>query len=563
MQLLFLYCLKLSLSLAVVSLFYQLVLRRLTFYKWNRYFLMGYSFLCFIISFIDISPLVERDSWTGSQVAAWIPVVHTVHVTNNENTFSAITWNHVAGIVLILGITIMFTRLLSQLLSLRRLKKRAWMIPGTGPKVYEVSDSIIPFSFGESIYINKSLHSDAELREIMRHEFVHVRQRHSIDIMWSEIICILNWYNPFAWLLKFSIRQNLEFIADSEVLQAGVKKKEYQYLLLKVLGSSQFSIVQNFNLSSLKKRIAMMNKSRSAMPNLVRFLFILPLSVILLLAFRNIKTNELPSRNVKRFAGTLATEVTDTIPKSSTSSSKSTSRGSTGSVTADNFEINDDKAVVHLKNGRTEEYYLNDKAQKEKFEKKYGKIIMYRPSASASVEPTISVDGVAPTVSTTTIQRNVNCNVATTVNSNISAVVAANPKIAKAASVSTIVNGAATTVLVPAAVSAEGSPVIVDENVYSIAGNEEVLFTITKNTTKQQLDDLKNQMKEKGFNLNFTEIKYDNAGKLVSIIGTVESKDASGKFVATAFSKLIVFVINDGDHIYFRIDEQQPVKRVI
>src|SRR5262249_53287520 len=161
------------------------------------------------------------------------------------------------GGILLLGIGIMFTRLLLQLLSLRRLRRTAQVVEGDGPKVYQVKESITPFSFGGSIYINKCLHTQEELSEIIRHEFVHVRQRHSVDIIWSEIVCILNWYNPFAWLLKFSIRQNLEFIADSEVLQGGVNKKEYQYLLLKVMGNNQFSIVQNFNFSSLKKRIAM------------------------------------------------------------------------------------------------------------------------------------------------------------------------------------------------------------------------------------------------------------------------------------------------------------------
>jgi beta-lactamase regulating signal transducer with metallopeptidase domain len=81
-----------------------------------------------------------------------------------------------------------------------------------------VQADIIPFSFGNSIFINKQLHSLDELREIVRHEFVHVKQKHSMDILWSELLCIACWYNPFSWLLKRSIRQNLEFIADSKVL---------------------------------------------------------------------------------------------------------------------------------------------------------------------------------------------------------------------------------------------------------------------------------------------------------------------------------------------------------
>jgi len=579
MYLLLFYCLKLSISLAVVSLFYHLVLRRLTFYNWNRYFLMGYSCLCFPIAFIDVSPVIERNSWTASHVTPWISVVHNVEIVKDtKNGFSLMTMGEIVGAVLILGIAIMFVRLLLQLLSLRRLRSRAEMIGGEGPKVYQVNDSVIPFSFGDSIYINRCLHTEEELREIIRHEFVHVRQRHSIDIMWSEIICMLNWYNPFAWLLKFSIRQNLEFIADNEVLESGVNKKEYQYLLLRVMGNNQFSIVQNFNLSSLKKRIAMMNKSKSARLNLVRFLFVLPLVVVLLLAFRSITTSQHEITRKQNGHEATVAGLTDTVPKSSVSPRKTVAKERTVSIVSDTYEISDNKAVVHLDDGRTEEYDLNDKEQKEKFEQKYASIcdktnavakllpdlkkiiVAATPGVAISLESAVAVDGVVATTSSLSIQKVVDCNVNTTANSNISTVVSATSNV-NLVPVTTSANGRVATVVAPV-VETVGTPVI-NENAIIMSGDEKVLFTITKNTTRQQLDELKYQMKEKGFNLNFTEIKYDNDGKLVSITGTVESKDATGKFVATAFSKLIVYVINDGDHTYFIIDEQRAVKRVI
>jgi beta-lactamase regulating signal transducer with metallopeptidase domain len=579
MQLLFIYCLKLSISLAVVSLFYQLVLRRLTFYKWNRYFLICYSCLCFLISFIDISPLIERDSWNGRDVTTWIPVVHQVQVVkSSQNGLSLMILGDIAGGVLILGIVIMFARLLLQLLSLRRLRRTAQMIQGHGPKVYEVSDSIIPFSFGASIYINKSLHTATELREIIRHEFVHVRQRHSIDILWGEIVCILNWYNPFAWLLKFSIRQNLEFIADSEVLQGGVNKREYQYLLLRVLGDNRFSIVQNFNFFSLKKRIAMMNKSKSATLSVVRFLFILPLFVVLLLAFRSLKTNKQELRKTRNISETLLIAPTDTIPKVSASPRKSLTKERTISVVSESYEMSDGKVVIHLQGGRTEEYDLSDKTQKEKFEEKYPgiyhkivdideqlpglkKVIFaIDPQVTVAVEPTVSAANVVRAVTAASVRTAVNCNVNAAVNNNISVVTANCDQ--TAAPVIANIRSSGVTAVAPVALS-NGPAVLVDANGYALTGNEEILFTMTKNSTRQQLEDLKNQMKEKGFSLNFIETKYGNDGKLISITGTIESRDATGKFAATTFSKIIVYVIHHADHTYFRIDEQQAVKRVI
>ena len=117
-------------------------------------------------------------------------------------------------------------------------------------------------------------------------KFIYVKQKHSADMIFAEVLCILNWYNPFAWLIKKVICQNLEFIADHQVLNSGLDKKQYQYLLLKVAGSASFRIANQFNFSFLRKRILMMNKMKSAKLHLVRFLFVLPLLAVLLLSFR-------------------------------------------------------------------------------------------------------------------------------------------------------------------------------------------------------------------------------------------------------------------------------------
>jgi hypothetical protein len=247
------YCLKLSVSLALVSLFYQLVLRKLTFYNWNRYYLLGYSLLSFFVAFIDISPVLQQNKWSSVHFVQWVPVLNSEEIITTTTVTPGLftIWNTV-GLLLITGMSVMLFRVLLQLFSFRRMMKKAKFISADGMKFYQVNDSIIPFSFGNSIFINRHLHCEEELKEIIRHEFVHVKQKHSIDIVWAEIICLLNWYNPFAWLLKASIRQNLEFIADNKVLENGIKKRDYQYLLLKVIGNNHFCLSQKFKFSSLK-----------------------------------------------------------------------------------------------------------------------------------------------------------------------------------------------------------------------------------------------------------------------------------------------------------------------
>lgn len=283
------YFLKVSIALAVVFLFYQLVLRRITFYNWNRWYLLGYTLLAFFIPFIDISPVLQQNEWTDAGFVQWVPVLDATTGTTDISAVEASPALSLWTILLLIfagGALFMLVRLIIQLISFRRMLRHAQFISGDSMKLYQVNESIIPFSFGNSIFINRDLHTPQELEEIIRHEFVHVKQCHSIDIIWGELICLFNWYNPFAWLLKSSIRQNLEFIADNKVLQNGINRKQYQYLLLKVIGNNQFSIANKFNFSSLKKRIAMMNKIKTAKVHLLRFLFVLPLLAVLLVSFR-------------------------------------------------------------------------------------------------------------------------------------------------------------------------------------------------------------------------------------------------------------------------------------
>lgn len=281
------YFLKLNISLGLVFLFYHFVLRRLTFYTWNRWYLLGYTSLCFFLPFIDISLALEGSEMKNSPVVNWVPVLgEQILLRKDEQSTGLSGWDY-ALVILLTGVMIMLIRLSIQLISIHRMRNRSSLISKDGIRVYQVDAPIIPFSFGDSIFINQQQHSTAELEEIIRHEFVHVKQKHSVDIIWGELLCLFNWYNPFAWLLKKSIRQNLEFIADRQVLEQGMDRKQYQYLLLKVIGNNHFSIANQFNFSSLKKRIAMMNKLRTARIHLVRFLFILPLLSVMLLAFRS------------------------------------------------------------------------------------------------------------------------------------------------------------------------------------------------------------------------------------------------------------------------------------
>lgn len=428
------YILKLSVCLAACWIFYQLVLRRLTFYTWNRWYLLAGSLLALVLPLVNIYPVLEENELAENAVLSAIP---SFPVTNDADHYTATErvvqeGTGIADIVvyvLAAGVVVMLVKLIIQFVSLMRMRRAATLLLSGPVKVYQVNKPVIPFSFGNAIYVNVHQHDEAALKEIIRHEFIHVKQRHTIDIIWSELLCVLAWYNPFAWLLRQAIRQNLEFIADQQVLQSGLDKKQYQYLLLRVVGINDFSIASNFNFSSLKKRIAMMNKSKSARVHLARFLLLLPVLAIILLAFRQNRaavdvaataavseTNQEKRAHIvgaddpiptvasdpveslrpqsSRVDAAVPTTITDTMPKKA--------------LPADviSVQVTNNQAIVTLKNGKTEIYNLDNADDKAAFVKKYGKLRMppAPPKPPASGRKEVPVPPTPPPPPGTSVQ---------------------------------------------------------------------------------------------------------------------------------------------------------------
>lgn len=320
------YLLKLTVSAAVIYAFYYLVLRRLTFYNLNRWYLSGYTLLCFVIPFINITQIASK---ADEKIPAlnYIPVVQNINnymlpAMNDIEHHSFSIWDAILP-MLAIGSVILLVKLAVQMISFMHMKRNARLISDKDSAIYHVDGQIMPFSFGRSIYLNKNMHSDKELGEIIMHEYVHVKQLHSADILIAELFCVVNWFNPFAWFIRHSIRQNLEFIADDNVVRSGINKKDYQYHLLKVVGIPQYRIANQFNFSSLKKRIIMMNRAKSAKIHLLKFMFILPLLAVTLMAFRSeiantvnkITTKPAVAKAINLMSQSTATQQSDALKK--------------------------------------------------------------------------------------------------------------------------------------------------------------------------------------------------------------------------------------------------------
>lgn len=126
-------------------------------------------------------------------------------------------------------------------------------------------DVTSPFSFFGWVVLNPDLHQPDELEQILRHERVHVRAWHSLDMVAAELVSIVFWFNPAAYLFRQLVHQTLEYSADRAVLAEGIDAKAYQYNLVKVsLSTGQSTITNHFSKSQLKSRIVMLNKPKSS-----------------------------------------------------------------------------------------------------------------------------------------------------------------------------------------------------------------------------------------------------------------------------------------------------------
>jgi bla regulator protein blaR1 len=293
------YLLKANIALTLFFLAYRWGLRRLTFYVLNRFFLLSGIVCSSVFPLIDVNNLLENHEEIG-EVVAYVPDLSALQAQPGFTVW------HLLVYIFWTGVAVMTIRFTVQLSALWRLHRKSH--PGLLQEhpVKLLGSRINPFSFFRHIYINPSLHQPSELDAILRHELVHVKEWHTIDVLTAELNNIFYWFNPGAWLMKTAIRENLEFITDRRMLQQGADPKAYQYNLIKVSGIPYATaIANNFNFSHLKNRIKMMNQKRSAKYNLLRYLVLGCVVVIALL-----------SLNFSRaaFHGKQITIVADTVP---------------------------------------------------------------------------------------------------------------------------------------------------------------------------------------------------------------------------------------------------------
>jgi len=217
---------------------------------------------------------------------ATVPVASTVPPIN---WLKILRWVYLAG-VLVFG--------LNFLVQLGQLLFRMIRYPGHdlgGFRLVEMREDDAPYSFWNRIFLNPDRYDPDTFHQIVQHEQIHVRQKHSIDLLLAELVVILQWFNPFAWFYRSAIEHNLEFLTDAEMLRIGNDPESYQLSLVKVaVPNFPNGLVASYNQKFLEKRITMMKSKKSSARSGWKYLTILPLLFFSMLQFNAVAQSPVP-----------------------------------------------------------------------------------------------------------------------------------------------------------------------------------------------------------------------------------------------------------------------------
>ncbi len=343
----FLYLMKSVLCLALFYPFYMVLLSRETFHRFNRMALISILVASVVIPACRITTeepllltqLYQRwENWLTGQDTETVAVAYVdwaememtampiaeEEVLTPASTFSLLDflsthWSdllfmlYVGGILFLLGRHVVS---IFRLFALLRQGKLQRLDDGTRLYLHNRSD-IAPFSWMKYIVISEADYRENG-RQIVAHEQAHISNGHSWDLLLVEVCLLAQWFNPAAWLIRQELQNIHEYEADDTVLRRGINAKEYQLLIIKkAVGARLYSLANSLNHSSLKKRLTMMMKRKSNPWARLKYLYVLPLAAISMVAFAHTEAAN-NSNGISEAKGTevLANEQTSSVNSS-------------------------------------------------------------------------------------------------------------------------------------------------------------------------------------------------------------------------------------------------------
>jgi len=270
------YLLEANLYLAAFYGFYRLLLHKETFYSSNRYFLLLTSAVAFILpimqlGFLKPTPVINNEAF--GPTIFYTEDQAKVPSTPIQESFNLTDWLYPIYLIIALVFTI---KLGISILKIIHLWLKAEKTKTGNITLIELKEQTTAFSFFNLLFIHPNL---IEKQTVLNHEMVHIKQKHSIDILFFEVLQIFCWFNPIIYFIKKDIKLLHEYIADDLSTNFGIQKHEYAlFLIQNSFGVAPVPLTnQIFNQSILKRRINMLNKKRTADLARLRLLIALPL----------------------------------------------------------------------------------------------------------------------------------------------------------------------------------------------------------------------------------------------------------------------------------------------
>jgi bla regulator protein blaR1 len=299
------YLLKTTLCSALLLVVYFLVLEKQSMYRFNRFYLL------LSLVFSAIVPLVSIELSAVTPLP-FLPQIAPPH-NSPENIFiassiapSATTTDWLVVVVASLyGLTagLLLLRFGRNVYTVLQRSCGSHCVDYQKAKIVLVQNKIVPHSFWKYLFLNQDDYRNGRVKEeILCHELAHIHQKHSLDVLFVELLLVVAWFNPVLYLYRKAILLNHEFLADQAVVNTYHNPTAYQYLLLNTISQTQCLFISPFNYLITKKRLVMMNKTTTTARMIWAQLAIVAIVVVAIFIFSDLSIAQTTINTYQRVA---------------------------------------------------------------------------------------------------------------------------------------------------------------------------------------------------------------------------------------------------------------------
>jgi len=277
----FIYLLKSMIYAGIFFGYYSLFLKNTIYHSYNRYYLLASMALSVVFPMVHLTLGVYEE-----EVAATPALKYLMYGSSAPVQEAHIPWEMMAmGVISVLLLSYLAYSVL-RIFRLKAIHSKTQMGEFT---FIETDLEEAPFSFFSNLFWKKSISIEEENgQKMLQHELVHIRQKHTWDRLFSQLICAIFWMNPFNWIMQKELQNIHEFIADRDAVGTGEVDAFAKMLLQTYYGNHFLNPSHSFYYSSIKRRIIMLTTSKTPKYAYLRKVAVLPLfaTSLILISFQ-------------------------------------------------------------------------------------------------------------------------------------------------------------------------------------------------------------------------------------------------------------------------------------